>query len=136
LQVTPLKSNLRKHCLANTKFGSEDLFNRKTLSLLYKEINYYWSTNNIDYTYQKALLESLSKACITLSIRFLVKEIESLDRQSANIQQLYVNIEKREKLIREIKELNEFLWEQKLSQEVKKKVIIKNKSRRRSYWRV
>jgi hypothetical protein len=131
----PLKLNSRKNS-TNIKFDSEDFLNRKTLAVLHKEISYHWSINNIDCTYQKTFLECLSKARITLSIQFLAKEIESLDKKSANIQQLYKNIEKREELIKEIKRLNEFLWEQKLVQEIKEKVIMRSKNRQGSYWRV
>lgn len=107
--------------MPSAKPDLEELANRKTLAALQEKIRYFWSINSVDPTYQKAFLECLSKARTKLHIQFLAKEIESLEKQTSDIQQLYSSIEKREELIKTIKELNEFLWEQKLSQEVKEK---------------
>eukprot|EP00826_Nyctotherus_ovalis_P046023 TRINITY_DN5152_c0_g1_i23.p1 TRINITY_DN5152_c0_g1~~TRINITY_DN5152_c0_g1_i23.p1 ORF type:complete len:137 (+),score=21.80 TRINITY_DN5152_c0_g1_i23:208-618(+) len=128
-QTTPTKISSRKRSVPGAKPDLEEIANRKTLAALQEEICYLWSINSVDPTYQKAFLECLSKARAKLCIQFLAKEIESLEKKTSDIQQLYSSIEKREELIKRIRELNEFLWEQKLSQEVKEKVCSSSISR-------
>lgn len=90
------------------------IINPETVSALKEEIQYLWEVYKIDPSFRQSFFDSIAHLQPKLCVEALAKEIQNLYNEKAEIQILISQIQRREKLVADIKLLSENLVKEKI----------------------
>lgn len=107
----------------NKKKAGQNLINTDTIASLQEEISYLWEIYRIDKYYEDVFMESLSNLSPKMYIQLMAKEIENLYNEKSNVQHIFLTIQKREEMIKCLKQMNQVLASNTGNTDLKDKAV-------------